>query len=143
MRASPRRCRRANQCAAAGGHSGERGRPGGTALLRSLGPNRFRLNRLSNASLSEGLLLVICFLLVQINIAPQNAAKQRYAIAKGMSRGEGFECAPLLTALSVAPRFPKEGPCCSNPLGMLSLAAPGADPEVPVRNGPMGRYGAG
>ena len=34
---------------------------------------------------------MICFLLVQINIAPQNAAKQRYAIAKGMSRGERFD----------------------------------------------------
>jgi len=34
---------------------------------------------------------LICFLLVQINIALQNAAKQRYAISKGMSRGERFE----------------------------------------------------
>ena len=49
------------------------------------------LDRLSNASLSEGLLLVICFLLVQIIVALQNAAKQRYAIAKGMSRGERLE----------------------------------------------------
>ena len=40
-------------------------------------------DRLSNASLSEGLLLVICFLLVQINIAPQNAAKQRSQSQRG------------------------------------------------------------
>jgi hypothetical protein len=49
------------------------------------------LDRLSNASLTEWLLLLICLLLLDIVGALRNAAKQRYSIAKMMSRGERIE----------------------------------------------------
>jgi hypothetical protein len=48
----------------------------------------FAWDRVQNASLTEGCLLFICFLLFQIIAALQNANKQRYAIARIMSRGE-------------------------------------------------------